>query len=334
MYDKPEDPESITCDTSLPTFDFELLQQGNPESIAALRKACHEIGFFYLINTPIGKDQWRQIFADAASFFALPEDRKNTINMGQVSNFRGYTGIGEEVTLNKPDNKEVLDLASVPWGDFSAAKTEPFHRFLGENQWPDSSWLPGFRERVEHYMDSMSVVGLEVMRALALALGLPRLFFDPYFTDPYYMMRMIHYPMQHEGEKKQTGVGSHTDFGCLTILGQDAVGGLEVQNASGRWISAPPVTEGYVVNLGDMLEVWTGGYFVATPHRVTNPSHSCSRYSVPFFFEPNLDAKIEVLPDFCQDSSGYQGIQSPCIYGNHLFDAFCRSYPHLADGVL
>ena len=191
MYDKSLDSGSNTCDTSLPTFDFQRLQEGEEETISALRKACHEIGFFYLINTPISKEQWHRIFSDADLFFALQESEKNSINMSRVTNFRGYTSLGEEVTLGKPDNKEVLDLATVPWADRDVSD-EPYHRFHGSNQWPAENLIPGFQKRVEHYMESMSVVGLEVMRALALALRLPRLYFDPFFSDPYYMMRMIH----------------------------------------------------------------------------------------------------------------------------------------------
>ena len=130
------------------------------------------------------------------------------------------------------------------------------------------------------------------MEAIACSLELPANYFQNSFTkNPYALMRLIKY-MGQKNIIKKIGVGEHTDFGCLVILLQDEVGGLEVKLASGEWISAVPIPESLVINIGDMLALWTRNYFKATPHRVINKS-SKDRFSIPFFYEPNLETTVE-----------------------------------------
>jgi isopenicillin N synthase-like dioxygenase len=135
-----------------------------------------------------------------------------------------------------------------------------------------------------------------LMRGFALALDLAPDFFADKIDQPCASLRLLHYPPQEGQIEAQTmGCGAHTDYGCLTILAQDANGGLQVRNSAGEWIAAPPVPDTFVINLGDQMARWTNGRFQATPHRVINTSGR-ERYSMPFFFDPNWDALIEALP--------------------------------------
>ena len=135
---------------------------------------------------------------------------------------------------------------------------------------------------------------------IATDLGLEPDFFADKFDAPMATLRLLHYPPHPEGaEAGQIGAGTHTDYGNVTILLPDDVGGLEVRRRDGTWISAPTVPGAYVCNIGDCLMRWTNDTYVSTPHRVVNRGGR-ERYSVAFFFDPNPDATVACLPG-CAD---------------------------------
>ena len=124
--------------------------------------------------------------------------------------------------------------------------------------------------------------------------------------------------------------GPHTDYGCLTILAQDSVGGLQVRNAAGEWVAAPPVPGAFVVNIGDQMARWTNDVFAATHHRVINLSGR-ERYSMPFFFEPNYDAVISCL-DTCR-SADHPAKYADVVAGEYLLSRFNDTFSYLAKEV-
>jgi isopenicillin N synthase-like dioxygenase len=168
----------------------------------------------------------------------------------------------------------------------------------GPNRHPS---LPGWQALMEqHYVD-MQALAQTLLRAMTIALGIERDFFDTRFNDPVSVLRMIHYPPRHTASStEQQGAGAHTDYGCITLLYQDAAGGLQVRNVKGEWIDAPPIDGTFVVNLGDMMARWSNDRYLSTPHRVISPL-GVDRYSMPFFAEPHPDTRIECLPG-CQDA--------------------------------
>lgn len=154
--------------------------------------------------------------------------------------------------------------------------------------------LPNLRSVVLNYMATMTQLGQQVMAGIALSLGLESTYFrDRYTADPFTLFRIFHYPAASTAPADHWGVGEHTDYGLLTILKQDDLGGLQIRS-HGRWLEVPPLPNTFVCNIGDMLDRMTGGYYRSTPHRVKNTSGR-DRLSFPFFFDPNFDVEVQPI---------------------------------------
>jgi isopenicillin N synthase-like dioxygenase len=173
------------------------------------------------------------------------------------------------------------------------------------------------------------LLGREIMHAFALALEMPEDHFDRWLTGPMATLGPLHYP-PHDGRisEARLGAGAHTDFGCLTILAQDRVGGLQVRNSAGAWIDAPFIEGSFVVNIGDMMERWTNGIFSSTTHRVINTSGR-DRYSLPFFFDPDFDADLTCL-ETCQGPDR-PARYAPTTGGQHLLDRINATFDYHRD---
>ena len=165
--------------------------------------------------------------------------------------------------------------------------------FRGVNFWPT---IPGWRETVLDYYDACWALGRRIHRGFALDLGLAEDFFEDKLDAPLGTLRMLHYPPQpaRQDRAPDSGAGTHTDYGNLTILATDGVAGLQVRARNGEWIDAPHIPGTFVCNIGDCLMRWTNDLYVSTPHRVAIPVRD--RYSAAFFLDPNPDARVEVLP--------------------------------------
>ena len=197
-------------------------------------------------------------------------------------------------------------------------------RGYGGNQWPDT--LPGFREQMLAYYAAVRGLGDHLMMLVALSLELPEDYFAAMYAQPAGNVRLIHYPPQPaDAAFNQIGAGAHTDWGGITLLLQDDIGGLEVCNAAGEWIAAPPLAGTFVINLGDLVQRWTNDLYRSNPHRVRNGNAAGrDRYSVPFFFSPDHHARIECLPT-CHDADNPPRYAA-CTAGEHLMEMFDRSY--------
>lgn len=345
----------------LPQLDLAALRQDMAagtaaEPLRAIRAICHEVGFLTVVNH--GLETLRDaVFEAGEAFFALPLETKEAVHLNASPNFRGYTRVGEEVTGGVSDYKEVLDLALETAALEPEARAravaagEHFRLLSGSNAFPvaDGGRLARL---LNEYLVQARMLGIELLEILAMALELPRDAFarhcSPYQgpeheTAAYAMMRLIRYPPQDptiaQGERRQ-GVGKHCDYGLLTLLSTDDVGGLEVQMPNGAWLAVPPDTRSLVLNFGDMLELWTGLYVLATPHRVCNPSSTRARLSVPVFVEPDLTTVVVpmALPDYGEPALVRSDAQEAerrtkfngatrIVYGEHMWAAWVRSYP-------
>jgi isopenicillin N synthase-like dioxygenase len=235
---------------------------------------------------------------------------------------RGYVPAGEEgLATGLPEMKEAFDTAlDLPADDPDHLAGNPM---LGPNVWPD---LRGFADVVTAYYDAVLDVGHRLLWAFAVALGEDPDTFSRHATKTPSQLRLIHYPYNPDVTDGE-GIGAHTDYECFTLLKPTAPG-LEVMNGAGEWIDVPPVPGTFVVNIGDMLELWTNGEFVATSHRVRKVAEE--RYSFPLFFNVDYHTEVKPLPQFV--SRG--GKSRPTLRaGEHLFAQTAQTFAYLRNRV-
>jgi isopenicillin N synthase-like dioxygenase len=177
---------------------------------------------------------------------------------------------------------------------------------------------------VGSYYTAVFDLGRVLLRGFAMAIGEEPTFFDRYVTKPPSQLRLIHYPFDSSADDRP-GIGAHTDYECFTLL-RSTSPGLEVMNGAGEWIDAPPVPGAYVVNIGDMMEIWTNGEFVATSHRVRKVSEE--RYSFPLFFAADYDTVVAPLPRF---ANGEKPVRKALKAGEHLFAQTMQSFTYLKE---
>jgi isopenicillin N synthase-like dioxygenase len=281
---------------TLPILDLSLWRESDPASLsriaAEVGAACRDVGFFYVVNHAVDKDLIAGAFAQSRRFFSLPLADRQALAIERIGGNRGYSGILHEALDpgRGPDMKEAFNVGlEIAPDDPELLSGKPFRSL---NAWPD---LPGFRETLLAYYDACAALGARLHRAFARDLGLRLDFFDDKFDRPMATLRSLHYPAPPHGSDPRTGAGAHTDYGNLTLLATDDVGGLEIRARTGEWIDAPVVPGAFVVNIGDCLMRWTNDIYVSTPHRVINRSER-ERYSIAFFYDPNPDAIVETIP--------------------------------------
>ncbi len=280
--------------TKIPVLDLQpLAENGDIRALARdFATAYGETGFGYVINHGVDSALIADIFEASKRFHALAEPAKRAIALNKAH--RGYIAINTSTDVT-------TDLAEVTKPNQSASfmmmredsAADPGVYLSGPNQWPD---LEGFRETCEAYVAAMTGLGQVLMRLALQAMGATDNAILRAFDDPTIWLRLLHYPPQPpKAPDDLYGSAPHKDFGCLTLLAQDDVGGLQVQTPSGDWVDAPPMKDAFVVNVGDMLHRMSNGRLLSTPHRVINTSGR-ERYSVPFFFDPHVQTTIAPLP--------------------------------------
>ena len=314
-----------------------LLNGRDSERVAEeIGHACRECGFFYVVGHGVQADLQRQLETLSRELFAQPLDAKMKIRMELAgAAWRGYFPVGLELTSEKPDSKEGIYFgAELPHDHPLVTAGTPLH---GRNLFPEN--LPAFRSVVLTYLDEMTRLGHTLMTGIALSLGLEgSYFFERYTADPLVLFRIFNYPPELTAGSPEPswGVGEHTDYGLLTILKQDDVGGLEVKS-QGQWIPAPPIPGSFICNIGDMLDRMTAGEYRSTPHRVHNVA-TRDRLSFPFFFDPNWQARIKPIALFGDravagvreerwDQANVHDFDG--TYGEYVLAKVAKVFPHL-----
>mmetsp|Transcript_63589 Transcript_63589/g.103028 ORF Transcript_63589/g.103028 Transcript_63589/m.103028 type:complete len:712 (+) Transcript_63589:187-2322(+) len=295
------DPRSFQ---DIPIID---LQQDEATLVEQLRYACEDVGFMQITGHGVSEELQARHRDFHKRFFQLPDEVKERLKLNEDSPVRGWFGRGGEDLDNvlqdkvdkaggqkvaqqsRKDCKEALDTNGVPWSKPNGHYVASI--FGKPSRLPEEEELAGFKGVLEEYAAEMFKVAKRLLSLMAIVLGKDRDFFEQYLTNPVATLRMLHYwPLKDF--QTEIGVGEHTDYGLLTILKQDEVGGLQVLNArDSKWVHACPVANAFVVNIGDMLCRWTAHRFKSTVHRVVNTSVK-ERYSVPYFLEPNMDTVI------------------------------------------
>jgi isopenicillin N synthase-like dioxygenase len=342
----------------LPLLDIAAFRAGDrldggASFVSELRAACHGPGFFLITGHGIDPALCAAVLDVSREFFALPDADKLAIENVRSPQFRGYSRVGAEHTNGRPDRREQLDLGEEHAPREPGPGEPPYWRLQGPNQWPPA--LPRLREVLLPFIGAMQGLALDLMRAFARSLGQPEDHFDPTFAvDPTPHLKVIRYPgrpadadadIDRTGPGAATqGVGAHKDYGYLAILLQDDAGGLQVADATGSggggrtgFVDEVPVEGALVCNIGEMFEVATRGYYRATVHRVLSPPPGHERVSVPYFFAPRLDARLEplTLPDALAAEIPAPAPPDPdnpifAEFGTNALKGWLRSHPEVA----
>ena len=254
------------------------------------------------------------MFTSSARFFARPQDQKDSVCWTTAQANRGYIATGRErvsqaaeagrveaLRATNPDIKETMEIMREGVED-------------APNRWPDHLDEEGkaFKRVMLSFYDQCKDLHMQIMRAIALGLNLPEYFFDEFIKIGDNNLRLLHYPpVSREIFQKQPGkvrAGEHTDYGTVTLLFQDARGGLQARSPKGTFVDVTPIPDTIVVNAGDLLARWSNDAVRSTRHRVVEPPIPAvdetedssdmhpSRYSIAYFCNPDLETFIETLP--------------------------------------
>lgn len=304
------------------------------EFIRHLREVLHHFGFFYLKGHGVSPDLIERTMKASKKFFALPEEEKLAIEMVKTPRFRGYNRAGFELTGGKQDWREQVDFDTENALPDLEPDSPTWKRVIGPNQWPETQ--PELKDVILDYQREVTRVGMDVLRAISVALGQSEDALQPIFEPhPAQHLKILRYPGRDEGQSQQ-GVGAHKDGGLITILLNDEIGGLQVKMENGTWIDAPPMKDAFIVNTGELLELVTNGFVHADIHAVKTPPAGVDRYSIPFFLGAYYGAQIPVfdLPPALKNAE--RGLstdpENPIlsdIGANHL-KARLRSHPDVA----
>lgn len=284
---------------ALPIVDLEpLLADGRGKAavIDALGWAARHTGFFYLRNHGVSQTLIDEVLAMSREFFELPREEKMQWHYTKGRNHSGYLAIDQEITDadSGGDYKEGLDyLFEIPPHD----PDSDFPFYGAPNLW--ISRPAGYREALQRYFDRMLDLNLRLLDAMLQSIGVAPGAVSSLLSKPIAVLSPRRYPPQHGHiTRAHLGANAHEDWCCCTVLAQDTVPGLQAQNSEGQWIEVPPLDDTLVCNLGELLQFWTNGRFVATRHRVINDSGR-DRYSLPFFLSPNRRSEVRVLDQCC-----------------------------------
>jgi isopenicillin N synthase-like dioxygenase len=305
----------------IPVVDITPLRDGSdPLSVArALHAASTGLGFIYIKGHGIPDDVIANCRTSAYEFFHADPALKETVRVS--SKHRGWLGQGGAKMQDeaKADLKE-----SFIWGyQDKDGQTPEDHPLRGPNQWPD--FLPDLQTSAMTYFEHAHGVAHYLMQGFAIGLGLEPDFFLRTASRPLSRASFVFYPPQPaEMGQNQFGVGPHTDFGVLTVLCQDSVGGLQVQDSNGDWVEAPPIEGTLIVNVADLLARWTNGAYKSTPHRVVNASGR-ERLSLVLAFDPDPDTMIDARQIYREDAGQ---AEPPITCGDYLVWRFAKAFAY------
>lgn len=312
---------------SIPTV--RLNNPDRDETVRCLRDACVNHGFLYLEGHGIDPLFLEQVMNQSKALFDLPLECKEQIKDSVLN--RGYTAFEEETldpaVQTRGDTKEGFYIG------IDVSESSPAYnpaKLRGPQPWPspetcgDTFDCDTFRKTMERYFEEAGSVGFRVVQLLALAIGVDGHFFDDAFQDPMAVLRLLHYAKEESNpEDGVYACGAHSDYGMITLLLTDENPGLQILTKNNEWIDVPPRPGAFVVNLGDMLERWTNGLFRSTKHRVLTSAES-ERYSIPFFYEPDFDTRVECLDVCCSEDNPPRW--EATTSGQHLLDMYKQTH--------
>jgi len=297
----------------IPRIDLTRLRAGDADALAAMQEAATGVGFAMVHNTALSAERVRDVIETYRAFFRLPPADKRPCDMAKTGSNRGWGASGsEQVDPNaNPDYKQFFDSGLT----LPAGHPRLDNRFYAPNCWPEHP--EGFEATIRAYYDDARAVALEVLRGVAWSIGAARDIFDAEFSEPMALLRGNFYPARPAwAGAKDFGIATHTDYGCLTLLATDGAPGLEVRKRGGGWIPLSADPGEFIINFGEMMELWSDGVIKATPHRVVGGA--AERISVPLFFNPASETNVAPM-----------GSGKVVRAGAHLSQRFEETYVHL-----
>lgn len=314
----------------IPVLDIGPFLRGEPGAREALARhvarSCEDTGFLVFAGHGIAQSLIDGCFDAAARFFALPEEEKLALKIGDIN--IGFLPTGAQVIrtskiaeVKKPNLNEsfyIVQDRAPDDPDLLAGKP-----FIEPNKWPPD--LPGFRERTMEYFTAMQRLAHGMLPVFATALDLPADYFNADFSDPSCTLRLIRYQPQPEEEADRFGFAPHIDTNFTTYLAQSALPGLEVRTREGEWLRPPAIPGTFVVNTAEMLGRYSNDRFAPTPHRVVN-NNRAMRYAIPFFYGPGNDAVIRCVPSCVSDANPAR--YEPLLYLDHRLELNRRNFAH------
>jgi isopenicillin N synthase-like dioxygenase len=299
----------------IPRLDAAKIAARDADTIAALAQAARDTGFATVYNTALTGTRVCEVIETYRAFFHLPEARKRDVDMARTGANRGWGGAGsEQVDPDaNPDYKQFFDAGfTLPEGDPLAALP-----VYAPNRWPVRP--AQFHDVIASYYSDACGVAMTILRGIAEAIDAPRDHFDAAFDKPMALLRGNYYPQRPAwAGERDFGIATHTDYGCLTLLATDGTPGLEVRKRGGGWIAVQAPPGEFIINFGEMMEMWTKGRVQATPHRVVGTD--AERISVPLFFNPAYDTNVAPI-----------GSGDVIRAGDHMEKRFSETYVHLQE---
>ena len=315
-------PQSRRLDFSeIPILDIGPLVEGDddPALINDLYRACADVGFFYVRNHGVSMALAESVMGAAEGFFAAPMAEKMEVVLDQqVRGFYAHNTVTSVGHLIEGEDRSGLNCKEGFWvgHERPLCDTALLH---GPNQWPQRH--PELKQSMQAYFDATEGLADVLLRGFALSLGLEAQRFDGLFEKPMTSLLINYYPPQENPTtERNIGLSPHFDAGGFTILWQDDCGGLEIQNKSGEWVVAPPIDGTFVINIGNVMQLWTNGKFSSTPHRVVNRG-TRDRYSIPLFVNPSYDVEVKPLVDIDREQA------AAFSYGTYQRDVWRQTFP-------
>ncbi len=329
----------VVVDGYVPVIDISSAIAGDAESRLAIAKTidatCQESGFLVITGHGVDPELVKRMERVSLDFFHLDDDKKlrYEVPAGDPT-IRGYYQTASYVAASDdvetaPDLCQLYTICRLGFPGVATTEMlgDDFDVWARPNPWP--SEVPDFEPTWLEYYDTLESLAAELMSLFALALGLDETFFEDKIDEHITNLVANHYPPVIEDPLPgQYRKGPHSDWGTLTILHQDDTGGLEVLNRdTDEWLDVPVVPGSFIVNIGDLMAVWTNERWKSTKHRVRVPPadrRQTPRVSFPYFHQPNWTAVVECL-DSCLDDDE-DPLYEPVTSGKYLLRKIRTAY--------